>query len=145
MLTDDELRRLLRACEGRDFDARRDLAIIRLLLDSGIRRAECAGLSVTDVDFEHNVVLVLGKGRRHRACPFGKKTALALDRYLRVCAAPIRGPGEPVAGSSGGAEAGRRLRCDQEADRAGRHRPRPSFSAGPDRLPNARPRRLNTA
>jgi site-specific recombinase XerD len=26
---------------------------------------------------------VLGKGRRPRACPFGDKTAMALERYLR--------------------------------------------------------------
>ena len=30
---------------------------------------------------------VLGKGRRPRACPFGAKTAQALDRYLRLRAA----------------------------------------------------------
>jgi site-specific recombinase XerC len=30
------------------------------------------------------VVVVLGKGRRPRAVPFGRKTALALDRYLRL-------------------------------------------------------------
>lgn len=27
---------------------------------------------------------MLGKGRRPRVCPFGRKTAQALDRYLRV-------------------------------------------------------------
>jgi site-specific recombinase XerC len=30
------------------------------------------------------VALVLGKGRRERALPFGRTTAVALDRYLRV-------------------------------------------------------------
>jgi site-specific recombinase XerC len=30
------------------------------------------------------VLLVLGKGRRERALPYGHKTALALDRYLRI-------------------------------------------------------------
>jgi integrase len=30
------------------------------------------------------VAIVLGKGRRPRACPYGKKTAAARDRYLRV-------------------------------------------------------------
>jgi integrase len=30
------------------------------------------------------VAIVLGKGRRERALPFGRKTAVALDRYLRV-------------------------------------------------------------
>ena len=84
LVTDDELRRVLKACEGRGFDARRDTAIIRLLIDTGMRRAECAGLRVEDIDFEHNIAVVMGKGRRPRACPFGKRTAQALDRYLRV-------------------------------------------------------------
>ena len=36
-----------------------------------------------DLDLDDQVVIVLGKGRR-RAVPFGRKTALALDRYLRM-------------------------------------------------------------
>ena len=63
---------------------RRDAAILRLILDSGIRRAEIAGLRVGDVDFDHKFVVVLGKGSRPRAVPFGRKTAQAIDRYLRV-------------------------------------------------------------
>jgi len=87
VLTDAELKRLLRACEGKDFDVRRDMAIVRLFLDTGMRRAELTGLKVSDVDFEQDVAIVLGKGRRPRACPFGRKTAVALDRYLRARAA----------------------------------------------------------
>ena len=37
-----------------------------------------------DLDLDDQVVIVLGKGRRPRAVPFGRKTALALDRYLRM-------------------------------------------------------------
>lgn len=83
VLSDDQLRRLLKACEGRDFETRRDMAIIRLFVDTGMRLSELSGLKVDDIDFEANVAIVLGKGRRPRACPFGRKTALALDRYLR--------------------------------------------------------------
>ena len=39
---------------------------------------------MVDVDLDQDVAVVLGKGRRVRAVPFGRKTALALDRYLRV-------------------------------------------------------------
>ncbi len=84
VLSDDELKRLLKACEGKGFDERRDTAIIRLLLDSGMRRAELAGLDLDHIDWDQRVALVLGKGRRPRSCPFGKQAALALDRYLRV-------------------------------------------------------------
>lgn len=84
VLDDGALLKLLKACEGKDLAAQRDTAIIRLLLDTGMRRGECAGLTIQDLDFEHNVALVVGKGRRPRACPFGRKAAQALDRYLRV-------------------------------------------------------------
>lgn len=84
VLTDDDLKRILTACQGSDFVDRRDMAIIRLLIDTGMRRAEIAGLQVDDIDFDHNVAVVTGKGNRQRACPFGRKTAVALDRYLRA-------------------------------------------------------------
>jgi site-specific recombinase XerD len=38
----------------------------------------------TRADFDLDVLLVLGKGRRERALPFGQTAALALDRYLRA-------------------------------------------------------------
>lgn len=84
VLRDDDLRALLAACNGPDFDDRRDSAIIRLFLDTGMRRGELAGLRVADIDFDGDTALVLGKGRRPRVCPFGRKTAKAVDRYLRV-------------------------------------------------------------
>lgn len=84
VLRDDELARLLRACAGTDFDARRDTALIRLLIDTGMRRGELVELKLTDIDFDHDVAVVMRKGRRARSCPFGHKTAQALDRYLRL-------------------------------------------------------------
>jgi site-specific recombinase XerD len=84
VLSDDDLQRLLATCAGRDFEARRDRAILMLLVDSGARRAELAGLRLADVDFDLDVARVVGKGGRERALPFGHKTALTLDRYLRV-------------------------------------------------------------
>ena len=82
--SEKELGRLLKVCEGTTFRDRRDMALVRLFLDTGARRSELANLNVADVDFELNVVLVLGRGARPRACPFGRKTAQALDRYLRA-------------------------------------------------------------
>jgi site-specific recombinase XerD len=84
LVREDSFRRLLEACAGRDFEARRDTALILLLVDVGPRRAEVAGMRLTDLDFDLQVALVLGKGGRQRALPFGRKTAQALDRYLRA-------------------------------------------------------------
>src|SRR4051794_39218127 len=84
VLTDDQLRTLLTSCDGRDFVARRDMAIIRLFLDTGCRRGEIANLTIVDVSMEERDISVLGKGSRVRIVPFGLKTAQALGRYLRV-------------------------------------------------------------
>ncbi|MFN2503022.1 MAG: tyrosine-type recombinase/integrase, partial [Acidimicrobiales bacterium] len=84
VLSDEDLRRLLSACEGRGFEERRDTAIVRLFLDCGLRLAELSALKVHDVDFDYGVVHVVGKGKRPRSAPFGAKTAQAIDRYLRA-------------------------------------------------------------
>jgi site-specific recombinase XerD len=83
VLDDDALGRLLKSCTGNTFENRRDTAIIRLFLDTGMRAGELAGLTLDDIDREQSVAFVMGKGGRGRAAPFGAKTADALRRYLR--------------------------------------------------------------
>jgi site-specific recombinase XerD len=85
VLSPEEVAAVLKVCEGRGFAERRDTAIVRLFIDTGMRLGEVAGLAVGDVDLDvDNIARVIGKGRRERACPFGRKTAQALDRYMRA-------------------------------------------------------------
>ena len=85
VVTDTDLSALLAACGGKGFDERRDTAIIRLWIDTGIRLGEMAGLTTDAVDLDRlNVVYVHGKGDRGRAVPVGSKTAEAIGRYLRA-------------------------------------------------------------
>ncbi len=84
VLSEDDIKRLLKKCEGRDFYSRRDMAMIRILLDTGMRRRELASIKLEDINWEEQVIYVVGKGNRPRSCPFGRKTALALDRYVRA-------------------------------------------------------------
>jgi site-specific recombinase XerD len=81
---DEEFAKLLKACSGKSFEDRRDTAMFRLFIDTGMRLSELAGLTVEDIDLEQDVAFVLGKGGRPRACPFGAKTGQAIDRYLRL-------------------------------------------------------------
>src|SRR5262249_8879359 len=83
LVDEDALTKLLGACGGKEFADRRDHAMIRLLIDTGLRRGEVAGLKLDDIDLDHDVVVVIGKGRRPRGVPFGAKTSAALDKYLR--------------------------------------------------------------
>jgi len=84
VLSDDDLRSLLDACDGKDFTSRRDTAIVRLLLDSGLRAGEIVGITLDDLDLDDGVVVVMGKGSKPRICPFGNNSAEALDRYVRA-------------------------------------------------------------
>jgi site-specific recombinase XerD len=84
VLSDDEVASILRGCErDKGFNGRRDIALLRLFFDTGMRLSELANLALEDLDMDSRVAFVMGKGRRGRACPFGKRTAMALDRYLR--------------------------------------------------------------
>jgi site-specific recombinase XerD len=84
VLGEPQLRTLFAVCAGKDFEARRDTAVLMVLLDAGPRRSELLGMRLGDLDFEYDVVRVVGKGGRERALPFGRRTAMALDRYLRA-------------------------------------------------------------
>jgi site-specific recombinase XerD len=84
VVNDDDLRALLKACEGAGFDQRRDTAILRLFIDCGLRLAEVTHLTTEDVDFGLQVVGVIGKGSRPRGVPISPKTTQALDRYMRL-------------------------------------------------------------
>lgn len=79
----EDLLRLLEACAGADLESRRDTAIVRLFADAGLRLAELARLKLTDVDLSAGMVGVTGKGDRFRTASFGRKTATAVDRYVR--------------------------------------------------------------
>jgi site-specific recombinase XerD len=83
-MTLTEVKALIAACKGKDFLARRDEAVIRLLLDTGLRASELTGLQLADVNITKGIAVVRGKGDKERRVPFGPQTARSLDRYLRT-------------------------------------------------------------
>ena len=83
-LSEDELRRLIKACGGKEFRDRRDEAIVRLMAETGMRAGEVCGLTVGSVNLERGLATVYrGKGGKGRIAPFGPQTGRAIDRYLR--------------------------------------------------------------
>ncbi|MGB3761840.1 MAG: tyrosine-type recombinase/integrase [Ornithinimicrobium sp.] len=91
-LTEDEIRRMLKACvppkgatAAQMLWHRRDEALIRFMFETGTRAGEVVALEVADVDLPGGVAIVRkGKGGKGRAVPFGPQASLALDRYLRL-------------------------------------------------------------
>ena len=72
----------------------RDLAILTLLLGTGIRVSECVGLDLTDVDFKNNGITVTRKGGNQMVVYFGEEVEKALKHYIegdRKAATPLSG------------------------------------------------------
>ena len=72
----------------------RDLAILTLLLGTGIRVSECVGLDLNDVDFKNNGITVTRKGGNQMVVYFGDEVADALTDYIegsRKSATPLSG------------------------------------------------------
>ena len=79
-------RKLLETLAGRsDGKAVRDRALLRLLYDLGLRRAEVVGLDVDDLDLAAGRIAVLGKGRTQKvALSLPRATHEALAAWLAV-------------------------------------------------------------
>ena len=60
----------------------RDLAIIDMLASTGMRVGELCKLNITDVDFEHQECVVLGKGDKERIVYFDARAKVHLRNYL---------------------------------------------------------------
>jgi site-specific recombinase XerD len=84
VLTVDEIRALLKTCDGPDFENRRDAALVMVFTDTGGRLSEITNLRAEDVDLDEGILRVIGKGNRARELPIGAKTVRALDRYDRI-------------------------------------------------------------
>lgn len=88
-----EVERILDAAETADFMSEhqrkiqantraRDVAILTLLLGTGIRVSECVGLSLGDIDFETNAFTVTRKGGNQAILYFGEEVREALLYYV---------------------------------------------------------------
>ena len=62
----------------------RDLALVTLLLGTGVRVSECVGLDIEDVDFKNNGIKVTRKGGNGMVVYFGPEVEKALKNYLEV-------------------------------------------------------------
>ena len=63
----------------------RDLAIVMLFLQTGLRVSELVNLKLSDIDFtSHEITVRQGKGRKDRVVPLVKQAEQALMAYLKV-------------------------------------------------------------
>lgn len=84
-LSDDQIKALIGACKGTAFVDRRDEAIVRFLLETGVRASELVNMALADLDVASGLAeIVKGKGGKSRRVSYGPQTARALDRYIRA-------------------------------------------------------------
>jgi integrase/recombinase XerC len=84
-LRPDEVERLVSSLDTEGPSARRAAAIVRCALDLGLRRAEIAGLSLDDIDWQAGTIrLRHTKGQREDMLPLPETTGQAIAEYLRL-------------------------------------------------------------
>jgi integrase/recombinase XerC len=81
-LTISQMEGLLKLPAKESFWGLRDLTILELFYGTGMRLSELANLDLSSVDFQGEVVRVLGKGGKERIIPVGKQALEALKNYL---------------------------------------------------------------
>ncbi|MEK6672930.1 MAG: tyrosine recombinase XerC [Nitrospirota bacterium] len=81
-LTVDDAFSLVEKPQGIGFAVARDRAILELLYSSGLRVSELAGLNLEDVNLKEGLVKVMGKGKKERIVPFGRKAIGAVKSYI---------------------------------------------------------------
>ena len=77
VLSDENIETLRDSC-----DEPRDLAMIDLLLSTGVRVGELVKMNRDDIDFQERQCKVFGKGNKEREVYFNARTKIHLQRYL---------------------------------------------------------------
>ena len=62
----------------------RNYCMLRLFCETGMRKSEMAGITLSDVDFDNCSIRIVGKGDKQRFCYFTDRTQIALKRYLQA-------------------------------------------------------------
>ncbi len=87
-LSVDEAAALMERGYGTTLSDLRDRAIVELFYASGLRVSELTSLDVGSLDLRERLVRVIGKGRKERILPIGRKSHEALVAYLEARGMP---------------------------------------------------------
>lgn len=60
----------------------RNKAIINLLYSSGVRVSELCDITLSSINFEERYLIVTGKGKKTRICPFSKECKINIENYI---------------------------------------------------------------
>ncbi len=94
ILSFDEVEKLIESADLNKPQGIRDRAILELMYATGMRVSEVSNIKVSDVNSDVGFVRCLGKGKKERIIPLGKKAIIAIARYLeKVRPGQLKGSG----------------------------------------------------
>ncbi|HRV60288.1 MAG: tyrosine recombinase [Solirubrobacterales bacterium] len=82
VLTSEQMAGMLDAVPAETPLDLRDRAMFELAYSCGLRSEEVLTLTVDSIDFDDELIRVLGKGSKHRLVPVGEPARLAVETYL---------------------------------------------------------------
>jgi site-specific recombinase XerD len=82
-LVKSETTKLLKACDRRKPNGRRNYAILLLLMRLGLRASEVLDLTLDNINWDLGELDISGKGRKHRILPLSDDVGTALAFYIR--------------------------------------------------------------
>jgi integrase/recombinase XerC len=78
----EHIKNLLLLCVDGTFIGARNRALVLMFLDTGLRLSEMAGIQLVDINFDREVIKVMGKGAKERVVRIGRTAQKALLHYL---------------------------------------------------------------
>jgi integrase/recombinase XerD len=81
VLSVEEIERMIEASKGKDWQSIRDHAVLELFYASGVRVSELTDLKLENINLEIGYIRCVGKGRKERLIPIGKRAKVALQKY----------------------------------------------------------------
>ncbi len=84
VLSPEEIKQILDSINPNTLNGARMMAMILVMLDTGIRAGELVGMKMADMDWERGVFKVFGKGAKERFVPIGTTAKQALLRYVQT-------------------------------------------------------------
>ena len=85
-ISDEDFKRLISHLDKSYFSEHRDLAMIMLMIDTGMRLGECSELLVSDINLAKKTILLraeITKGRKDRMVFFSSKTETVMRRWVQ--------------------------------------------------------------
>ena len=88
-LTEEEIESLLVAPDVKKSHGIRDRAMLEVLYACGLRVSELVGLTLHQVNLNHGVIRVMGKGNKERLIPFGEQASEWIAKFINEARAKL--------------------------------------------------------